>query len=139
MDAQIQLLSDFSGHLKASVPGPRLGRPAGDADVAARVLAALRGLQARTRPSDAALDVYRDAMCTLFRQYRSYCLQHGAELVDLITQLGTFSISHFDTVALEYIFTVVPDRSAIRRWVTELHLSDKHEMALNETAFHANF
>lgn len=139
MDAQMRLLGDFSGQLDSCKPGARLGRPPGDADVAGRVLAALLGLQERTRPSDEELDVYKEALRTLFRHYRSYCMQHREELVDLIMQLGKFSIPHFDPVATDYIFTVIPDRSAIRRWVKELHLSEKDEMGLNETAFHANF
>lgn len=139
MDAQIELLNEFSGQLKPHMPGTRLGRPPGDADVAARVLAALLGLQERARPSDEELDVCKEALYTLFRHYRPYCLQHREELVDLITQLGKISIPHFDSVAPDYIYTVIPDRSAIRRWVKELHLSEKDEMGLNETAFHANF
>jgi len=140
MDAQIRLLSDFSGPREPWMAGSRLGSPPGDADVGARVLAALMGLRERGRPSDEELDVYRDALRTLCRHYPTYCLQHRAELVDLITQLGTWSMRHFPDVAEDYIFSVYPpDRHAIDRWVETLHLSERGERNLRDAAFHANF
>lgn len=52
---------NYSGIFQA-VPGTRSGSPPGDVDVAARILAALLGLQEQAEPSDDDLNVYREAL-----------------------------------------------------------------------------
>ena len=59
MDVHMQVLDDFSRQIEWWILSSRLGRPAGDGEVAARVHTAILSLLERQRPSDEELDVYR--------------------------------------------------------------------------------